>query len=789
MIGISRNEPSFVELLSELAPSLAMVESSRFDQAMSDALGLVGSFMKVDRVYAVLVSKDGEAGNSTHQWTAGDVGPIPDLSREMAPDRIPWLTRKILDGESVVIPDVGKPDPEAVEEFALFERQGVVSRVVAPAVHAGEPLGFLGLDMVRERRRWKRRDVERLSVLAALILSCLIRHRQTLALQAAEQRFRNASLAARDIIFEVDLGDGSVWWNQAFYEILGYRPGEIERTLTRWEELIHPDDLPVVRESFVESLKSESRSSFENAYRICRKGGEYAYVGSRWRVLRNEAGRAVKLVGAVSDETDVRRMAEKLRASELRARTLIDSSSDVIVLLDHNFNITYISQACQSMLGFRPEELIGKFAPDLVNPEHRKTLETSLGELLTGKEIATTESQIRLARGGWRWVEGVARNLLDDPVIGGILVNLRDVTNRVRLERRLRRANRVSGLGEAATTFAHEFNNLLMAILPQVEVIARAETSGRSSDALDRIREAVDRGRSLTRVIQTQANPAESRPTEIRVDELFPQLEADLRAVLPSNIELVMLPPRNPVSIWFDPSRLGTIFEEVAANSVAAMPDGGQLTIDAATPPYGENEVVIRVSDTGTGIEKEHLENIFDPLYTTRLARGKGLGLTWVHHALRAHDASVEVSSRPGHGTTVHLIFPSFAAGKDALPEPQRGTSVVLIEDDAAVRAGISTLLKMEGFEVVALDRGTGATGQIIASNPQFVILDIGLPDYDGVELFHEIRVERPDQKVVFSTGHGTEDRLSFVEDDSLVALLIKPWQFSDLTAAMAKLS
>lgn len=786
---MARNERSFVELVAELATSLAMVEPSRFDRAINDALGLIGSFMKVDRVYAVLVSKNGEAGNSAHQWTAEDVGPIPDLSREMARDRIPWLSRRILDGESVVIPDVGKPDPEAVEEFELFEQQGVASRVVVPAVHAGEPLGFLGLDMVRERRRWKRRDVERLSALAAVILSGLIRHRQTLALQAAEQRFRNASLAARDIIFEVDVGEGSVWWNQAFYEILGYRPGEIERTVTRFEELIHPDDLPVVRESFVESLKSEGRTSFENAYRIRMKCGEYAYVGSRWRVLRNEAGTAVKLVGAVSDETDVRRMAEKLRSSELRARTLIDSSSDVILLLDRNFNITYISQACEPMLGFRPEELIGKFALDLVNPEHRELVKADLGQLLAGKEIATTESQIRRARGGWRWVEGVTRNLLDDPLIGGILVDLRDVTNRVRLERQLRRANRVSGLGHAAITIAHEFNNILMAILPQVEVIVRTETSGRSSEALDRIREAVDRGRSLTRVIQSQASPAESRPAEIRVEELFPQLEADIRAVLPSDIELVMLPPRNPVSIWFDPSRLGTIFEEIAANAVAAMPEGGRLTFDAATPPYGENEVVIRISDTGTGIEKKHLENIFDPLYTTRLARGKGLGLTWVHHVLREHDASVEVSSRPGHGTTVHLIFPSFAAGKDSLSEPQQGTSVVLIEDDAAVRAGISTLLKMEGFEVVALDRGTGATGEIIATNPQFVIIDIGLPDYDGVELFHEIRAERPGQKVVFSTGHGTEDRVSFVEGDSSVALLIKPWQFSDLTAVMAKLS
>ena len=780
------SEKYFEGLVRDLAMRLAVTSAREFDDVIEACLSRIGRFFEADRVYTAFFSGDRKTLGKTHEWVSDGIAPSPESSREISIEDSGWFAVQVLAQRPVVIEDVARMEPDAASDQRVFARQGIGAFAAVPVFSGHLPLGFLGLDVVGSTRRWEKIEIDRLQTVAEIIVTGLIRHRQALIVREAEERFRIAVMATRDIIFEVSIETGQLWWNQAFEEVLGYAIGDVVPTLEGWLDLVHEEDLLQLRTAMRDSREVRSETTVEHDFRMKRKDGSYASLTARWRLVRGEAGQSDRVIGAISDDTEVRQIQQKLRDSELRSRTIIDSSSDIILILDEQGNISYVNSATKDILGFSPEDLIGRFALELVNPEHRSEIAAQLEELASGRPMKRTQSQIRKANGGWAWMEAVGRNMLSDPVIGGFLVNLRDVTNRVRLERRLRRSQRVAGLGHAATTIAHQFNNALMAILPQIEVLTRAESKEVFDDAIARVRTAIERGRNLTREIQVQANPENTSARDIRIDEFLSALPTRLASLIPDDVILEVIPPRRPSVIRFDELRLVQVFEELAANAISAMPEGGRLRIDGSTRPYADDEVVIRVADSGRGIPAETLENIFDPLYTTRLSQGKGLGLTWVHEALREHDASIEVSSHEGEGAIFHLIFPLKGEPESAAIE--KGSRVVLIEDDAAVRAGISTLLRMEGFEVDVLDRGTGAIELVCERDPKVVILDIGLPDYDGVELFHDIRRTRPRQQVIFSTGHGTEERLSFIEADPRSALLVKPWQFSDLIAVMGKL-
>ncbi|HJT16118.1 MAG TPA: response regulator, partial [Thermoanaerobaculia bacterium] len=269
-------------------------------------------------------------------------------------------------------------------------------------------------------------------------------------------------------------------------------------------------------------------------------------------------------------------------------------------------------------------------------------------------------------------------------------------------------------------------------------------------------------------------------------------------------LELSIDVPDEPIYVSADPMQLAQIFTNLALNARDAMQDrAGRLTIAAYVSssfgafPFGvvkssDRFVHFSVSDEGCGISSDRLNHIFEPLFTTKRG-GIGLGLAVTYQIVTRHEGHIFVESEVGKGSTFHVFIPA------ALPESVQEISgdasnaaaikrLVLVEDEPAVASGIAMLLEMEGIDVTTVYTGSDAIPAIDAKQPDAVILDIGLPDMDGVGVYLEIQRRWPKLPVLFSSGHGDSAKLEAYLSRPNVGFILKPYDFDTMRAQLAKL-
>jgi two-component system cell cycle sensor histidine kinase/response regulator CckA len=251
-----------------------------------------------------------------------------------------------------------------------------------------------------------------------------------------------------------------------------------------------------------------------------------------------------------------------------------------------------------------------------------------------------------------------------------------------------------------------------------------------------------------------------------------------------------------------DANQMQQVLSNLVANGRDAMHGGGTISIDVShcgpdgvQPRKRASADMLRISvrDNGCGIPDSELPLIFEPMFTTKRSTGTGLGLAVVHQILTKHGGDVIVDSTPGVGTVFHLLIPKSTAPTPAVAKPvpvfSRPSRLVLVEDDPHVAAGLMALLEIEGIEMSLASLGRDAVGQIEKFKPDAVILDVGLPDIDGVTVFAEISARWPELPVVFSTGHGDEDLLEAALRRPHVGYLLKPYGVDELLEVLARIA
>ncbi len=355
-----------------------------------------------------------------------------------------------------------------------------------------------------------------------------------------------------------------------------------------------------------------------------------------------------------------------------------------------------------------------------------------------------------------------------------------------------------------AATIAHEFNNVLMGIQPFTELLSRY-TAGdpKLERPLSYISSAVQRGSRITQEILRFSRPAEPDLQSIAVDEWLESFAAELPSLLGGSIA-VEIYGEPGLTIWGDPDQLHQVIINFAVNARDAMVKGGRIEVQAkrcspegvfsygvvANPQY---KVHLSFRDNGNGMPPEVLKNIFEPLFTTK-RKGTGLGLAVAHQIIDQHHGEVFAESIEGSGTTFHLFLPIPQAALERVPDEEQVSGsglperVLIVEDDFSVAEGLREILSSEGITVCLVDHGEAAMVALAEFDPQAVVLDVGLPDIDGVEVCRRIRKTRPDLPVIFSTGHG--DRASIVEllGSGTTEFLMKPYDVDDLLEILVRM-
>ena len=366
-----------------------------------------------------------------------------------------------------------------------------------------------------------------------------------------------------------------------------------------------------------------------------------------------------------------------------------------------------------------------------------------------------------------------------------------------RLQAQIEQSQRVESLGRVAATIAHEFNNVLMGIQPFAEVIQRnTSADAKIKKAAGQIIHSVARGKRVTEDILRFTRAAEPVLQPVDLCDWIERLVPELRGMIGDRIEISVDFPKRPVIARCDPAQLQQVVANLAVNARDAIP--GQGTIFIAIAPAREDTrsrsgtfppgmVLLSVRDTGSGMPREILDHIFEPLFTTKRT-GTGLGLAVAQQVIARHGGLIHVESEPGKGTTVSMLLPAAAfdnaeAAPPALMRPL--ARVLLVEDDREVAAGIVALLESDGIEVRSVACGLDAAPAVRSFEPDAILVDVTLPDMSGVDVFAELRMSWPKLPVVFSTGHGDQAAIDRLTGSPTVGLLRKPYDRDALLRAL----
>jgi PAS domain S-box-containing protein len=476
-----------------------------------------------------------------------------------------------------------------------------------------------------------------------------------------------------------------------------------------------------------------------------------------------------------------RRAAESaLKDSELRYRTLVENSHDLVSEIDIHGRVHYVSPNHLTITGYSQAELVGTSIFERIHTDDLAHVQEKFQQRGAAEPALY---RYRHKDGAWRWFESTGRAFTTaDGREHGVIIT-RDITASIEadnirksLEAQLRQAQKMEAIGTLAGGIAHDFNNILTGILGNMELAGLELPPGHPArnflhDAL----KASNRARDLVAQILLFSRRRDQQRIVTALDRVLKEALGLLRASLPSTIEFQTdIVPGCP-RVLCDATQIHQIVMNLGTNAAHAMRErGGVLTVTlglsdadpalaAAHPQLAEGRAVcLRVRDTGIGMDAPTRERMFEPFFTTKPAgEGTGLGLAVVHGIMQNHDGAITVDSKPGFGTEFRLYFPAVETGEvetvNAPVQPVRGNGerILLIDDEASIAQIGERMLNKLGYRATALT-SSGQALAVYQQSPQSfdaIITDLTMPEITGVELARRVFQSRPDLPVILSTG------------------------------------
>jgi two-component system cell cycle sensor histidine kinase/response regulator CckA len=467
------------------------------------------------------------------------------------------------------------------------------------------------------------------------------------------------------------------------------------------------------------------------------------------------------------------------------------------------------------ILGYTEEELLAGTTQDLVHPDDWPAVRELIGQVRAAPGTSVSgQARSRHKDGSWLIFDGVLSNLTDVPGIEGIIINLRDVTEQSALEEELRQAQKMESVGQLAGGVAHDFNNLLTVIAGRTDfLLASSNLDSEQQTDLAEIKKASERAAELTRQLLAFSRKQLLQPRVLDLNRAMGEVEPMLRRLIGEDIQIRIIAGDRLGNVTADPGQLQQILLNLALNARDAMPSGGTITLQTANQTIrggggaavGGNSthidpgeyVVLQVSDTGMGMDESTQRRIFEPFFTTKgQGRGTGLGLSTVYGIVKQSGAAISVVSAPGAGATFSVYFPrtdGFALAQSAerdVASPLSGTeTILLVEDEPAVRNLVERVLNSRGYQVLSAGHGGDALqlAQAREGEIALVLTDIVMPAMSGRELVDALRSTRPDVRVLYMSGYTDDEIVRRGLHDPSMSFIQKPFTAENLALQVRK--
>jgi PAS domain S-box-containing protein len=526
-------------------------------------------------------------------------------------------------------------------------------------------------------------------------------------------------------------------------------------------------------------LAGEAISSCEMSRRL--KNGLTAYHSFSARPVF-QVGEVIGFEGFLIDTTQLRRTHELLLQRERHYRSLIENSSDVITMLTADGVITYESPSVKRLFGYDADALVGHNILEYVHEADQADLGKAIRHL-TPDSTGQAVFRLRHKDGSWRTLEMVGqRQSAETHGEPAIVANMRDITERVQLEHQLRQAQKMEAIGQLVGGVAHDFNNILTAVLLHLGLLqGEPGLEEQTKSSLRELERATLRATSLTRQLLVFSRKQAAHVQVLDLDQSLQNLLKMLQRVLGETVELLVHQTAGGAWVKADPGMMEQVVMNLCINARDAMPQGGRLEIGTSAVEFSADGdgtraqvrpgrfVCLAVTDTGCGMSQEVVERIFEPFFTTKdPGKGTGLGLAMVYGIVKQHEGWIDVASTVGQGSRFRIYLPAWSGPREAdsglVPPrecPQGSETILLVEDDPSVRRSVALQLRRLGYAVLEAANGAEAIDLWKAHRSQIALLlsDMVMPGgIGGAELATLLRREKPALKVIISSGYSSHN-------------------------------
>ncbi len=637
------------------------------------------------------------------------------------------------------------------------------------------------------------------------------------ARRAAEERryqsevlLKGAQRVARMGFWDWNIREDELYWSDEIYRIFGLDAGEVTATNRVFVNSVHPDDRARVQANVDATLNDDADYAID--YRVVLPGGDIRYVYEQGEVTRDSDSRPIRMLGTVIDITERRQAEETARDLSRILDTYFDSTLTCLALLDRDFNFIRVNEAYARASQREVAEFVGRNHFEL----YPSDAEAIFKQVVETKEAFQVEARPFVypdqpERGVTYWDWTLVPILDDGGEVELLIFSLVDVTEKKNLEDGLRHAHKLEAVGTLASGVAHDFNNVLTAIVGYNEVAKQImHDDPMAAEALEGITMAADQATAVTRSLLAFSRKSASVKVPLDFRKVVGESVTMLRRMMPAAVEIVQdVDSGRRLFVEGEETQIQQVVINLAINARDAMADGGRLTISLEHRPgapsgaFGtvtsgdHGAAVLIVEDTGIGMSKAVADRVFEPFFTTKSReRGTGLGMAVVHGIISDHFGRVEVESKEGHGTRVTIALPccdSPASQEVRVPAEHvaytgRGETILVAEDNRHVRGVVSQALAKSGFRVAAAADGEEAMELFRERLAELalVVVDIDLPKKTGTACLDEMRECRPGLPAVIITGSADFVLLEGMTDRTM--LLRKPFPMSKLAAVVQDL-
>ncbi|WP_395740531.1 PAS domain S-box protein [Prosthecobacter sp.] len=620
------------------------------------------------------------------------------------------------------------------------------------------------------------------------------------ALRESEERFRQIAETIQEVFWITDTSKHHILYvSQAYERIWGRTCESLRVNPQNWLEAIHPEDRERV---LLAATTRQVNGTYDEEYRVIRPDGSVRWIHDRAFPVHNAAGEVYRVAGVAQDITEHKGSRDRL----LEQASLLDKARDAILVRHLEHGITYWNKSAELLYGWSFEEAKGRHTGDFLYRDtvgYKSAIEAVLskGEWRGEIQQITKSGAPVLVEARWTLVRD------DTGRPQAVLAINSDITEKKKLEQQFLRAQRMESIGTLAGGIAHDLNNVLAPILMSIELLRLTSRDQRALTVLSTIETSAKRGADMVKQILSFARGVEGERMVIDVRHVIQDMQHLVQDTFPKEIVFRSELDKELPLFSGDHTQLHQVLLNLCVNARDAMPHGGTLSVSATSLHVDDNYagmtpgstpgryLMIKVTDSGTGIPPEVVDKIFDPFFTTKeQGKGTGLGLSTVLSIVRSHGGFLNVYSEPGNGTTFSVCFPAMEAPEGVAARMQQDTHprgngelILIVDDEAAVRAITEQTLESYGYRVLVAADGTEAVAlySIHRLDVAAVVTDMMMPVMGGQATIQVLQRLNPDVKIIAASGLANDGSSARATAMGVKHFLPKPFTAQTILTAL----